>query len=105
METEILKEFVEGDAEGMPAGFVVGESAVDSPENLELLKQGLVVWIDVSAEFSWSKTQWRPKPGGGLYIPFERVRPPVWCIANGWDGDIDDGEAKADYMEMVSWQA
>ena len=22
-----------------------------------------------------------------------KCRPPVWCIANGWDGDIDDGEA------------
>ena len=101
IETRVLKEFQEYDAGEMPAGIVVGESAVDVPENVEIMKTGLVVWIDVAPEFSWSKTQMRPKPGGGLYIPFERVRPPVWCIANGWDGDIDDGEAKADYIEKV----
>lgn len=97
-----MKEFQELETNGIPAGIVVGESAVDVPENLEIMKTGLVVWIDVAPEFSWSKTQMRPKPGGGLFIPFERVRPPVWCIANGWDGDIDDGEAKADYIEMVT---
>lgn len=102
LETSILKEFSELETNGVPAGLVVGESAVDVPENLEIMKKGLVVWIDVAPEFSWSKTQMRPKPGGGLFIPFERVRPPVWCIANGWDGDIDDGEAKSDYIDMVS---
>lgn len=102
IETSVLKEFQELETNGIPAGIVVGESAVDVPENLEIMKTGLVVWIDVAPEFSWSKTQMRPKPGGGLFIPFERVRPPVWCIANGWDGDIDDGEAKADYIEMVT---
>lgn len=102
IETEVLKKFSEEDTGTMPAGCVVGESAVDTPENLEILKKGLVIWVDVSAETSWSRTQIRPKAGGGLYVRFEKVRPPVWCIASGWDGDIDDGEAKAEYVEKVN---
>ncbi|CAE7790467.1 unnamed protein product [Symbiodinium sp. CCMP2456] len=101
LETEVLKEFQNLETEGQPAGIIVGESAVSIPENVEILKTGLVIWIDVAAEFSWSKTQMRAKAGGGLFIPYEIIRPPVWCIANGWDGDIDDGEAKAEYMDMV----
>ncbi|CAJ1406833.1 unnamed protein product [Effrenium voratum] len=101
IETTVLKEFQALENKDVPAGIVVGESAVDVPENVEIMKTGLVVWIDVGAEFAWSKTQMRPKPGGGLFIPFERVRPPVWCIANGWDGDIDDGEAKQEYAETL----
>ncbi|CAE7338349.1 Hip14 [Symbiodinium pilosum] len=89
------------ETDGLPAGMIVGESAVSIPENVEILKTGLVIWLDVSAEFSWSKTQMRAKAGGGLFIPYEIIRPPVWCIANGWDGDIDDGEAKAEYTAMV----
>ncbi|CAE7787473.1 unnamed protein product [Symbiodinium microadriaticum] len=101
LETEVLKEFQNLETEGQPAGIIVGESAVSIPENVEILKTGLVIWLDVAAEFSWSKTQMRAKAGGGLFIPYEIIRPPVWCIANGWDGDIDDGEAKAEYMDMV----
>jgi len=101
LETEVLKEFQNLDTEGQPAGIIVGESAVSIPENVEILKTGLVIWLDVAPEFSWSKTQMRAKAGGGLFIPYEIIRPPVWCIANGWDGDIDDGEAKAEYMATV----
>mmetsp|Transcript_38353 Transcript_38353/g.88729 ORF Transcript_38353/g.88729 Transcript_38353/m.88729 type:complete len:410 (-) Transcript_38353:103-1332(-) len=101
LELEVIKEFQELDPGELAAGMIVGESAVNTPEVAEILKTGLVIWLDVSPEFSWSKTQMRPKPGGGLYIPFEVIRPPVWCIANGWDGDIDDGEAKAEYISIV----
>ena len=103
LETSILKEFQELETNGKPAAMVVGESALENPENVEIVKTGLVIWSDVNAELSWTKTQQRRRPGGGLYVPFERIRPPVWCIANGWDGDIDDFEAKAEYIDTVTW--
>mmetsp|Transcript_38455 Transcript_38455/g.69736 ORF Transcript_38455/g.69736 Transcript_38455/m.69736 type:complete len:432 (-) Transcript_38455:154-1449(-) len=102
IETRVLKEFSEQDFEGYPAAFVVGESALSTPENVEIIKQGLVVWLDVDTEWSWGKTQWRPKQGGGLFMPTDKHnRPPVWCIANGWDGDIDDTEGKREYEKIM----
>merc|ERR1719419_1891444 len=83
-------------------GCVVGEGAVVREENCKLMKEGLVVWVDVDNEFAWAKTQSRPKTGTGVYVPTAySERPPVWAIANGWDGDIDDTEAKMEYKEFL----
>lgn len=101
LETEVLKEFSELDDQGYPAGIVVGEGALLKQENLDIIKQGLVVWLDVDPEFSWNKVQYRPKQGGGLYMPSDyQARPPVWAIAAGWDGDVDDTEGKMEYVKV-----
>lgn len=107
LEMEVLKEYdaLESQAEDgtiYPSGIVVGDSAVVTPENIEIMKKGLVIWIDVGAEYSWAKTQYRPRQAGGLYsAPSDQQRPPVWAVANGWDGDVDDAEAKMEYIDIV----
>jgi len=101
LETEVLREFQNEDTEGHPAAMVVGESALDTPENIEIVKSGLVIWVAVDPEWSWDQIQARQKQGGGLYIPQISARPPVWCIANGWDGDVDDTEGKLEYTEIL----
>jgi len=102
IEFSIIKEFAEEENKGYPVGCVLGEGALQKKEVQELVKSGLVVWLDTDPEYTWSKTQFRPKQGGGLYLPKQNtVRPPVWAIANGWDGDIDDAEGKIEYLKMV----
>lgn len=102
LETQVLKDFAAEESNGFPTGCVVGEGAILRQENIDIMKQGLVIWLDVDPEYSWAKTQYRPKQGGGLYVPPEfQQRPPVWAVANGWDGDIDDTEGKLEYVKIV----
>jgi shikimate kinase len=103
LETEILKEFSEAKYEGHPQGMLVGESAVLQEENVEIMKKtGIVIWLAASSDFTWQKTQCQPRQTGGLYQPPDlQQRPPVWALANGWDGDVDDSEAKQDYAEIA----
>lgn len=107
LEEEVIKSFSEVDADygpedqGYPAGIVVGEGAVLSQKNRDIMKDGLVIWLDVDPTYSWQKVQFRPQTGGGLFVPQDfQSRPPVWCIANGWDGDIDDAEGKMEYEKV-----
>jgi len=102
LEYTIVKEFSEEDR-GYPMGCVLGEGALLKEETQEIVKNGLVVWLDTDPEHSWAKTQFKSKQGGGLYVPNQAagVRPPVWAIANGWDGDVDDTEGKVEYIKMV----
>lgn len=103
LESKILEDFDAEEYNGYPMGCVVGESAMLRKSNIDIMKKGIVVWLDVDPEYSWAKTQHRPKQGGGLYIPPEyQQRPPVWAIANGWDGDIDDTEGKMDYTKIAA---
>lgn len=103
LEYTIVKEFDEKAYDGYPMGCVLGEGALVKEETQEIVKKGLVVWLDTDAEYTWAKTQFRAKQGGGLYLPKQNaIRPPVWAIANGWDGDIDDTEGKVEYIKMVN---
>uniref|UniRef100_A0A7S2AMC5 Uncharacterized protein n=1 Tax=Alexandrium andersonii TaxID=327968 RepID=A0A7S2AMC5_9DINO len=102
LETESLKEFAALEDNGKPFGCIVGESAILTKENIDIIKQGLVIWLDADTEFTWAKTQYRPQQGSGLWIPPEyQARPPVWALANGWEGDVDDTEGKLEYMKIV----
>lgn len=102
LETEVLREFDELEFKGFPQGIVVGESALLKEENVEIVKKGLVIWLDADPEFTWQATQFRPSQGGGLYVPPDfQQRPPVWALANGWDGDMDDTEGRVDYLEIA----
>lgn len=102
LEHEALKDFDALEDNGYPFGCVVGESALSRPENVEIVKKGLVVWLDADAAYTWARTQYRPQQGGGLYIPQDfQSRPPVWALANGWDGDVDDAEGKMEYLKIV----
>mmetsp|Transcript_63422 Transcript_63422/g.136429 ORF Transcript_63422/g.136429 Transcript_63422/m.136429 type:complete len:427 (-) Transcript_63422:104-1384(-) len=102
LEAEVLREFAEAPDSGFPMGCVVGEGAILRESNIELMKQGVIIWLDVSPEYSWQKTQFRPSQGGGIAFQREdEERPPVWAIANGWDGDVDDTEAKMEYVKVV----
>jgi len=102
LETQILREFAEQpNPDGIPMGCVVGESAVTRPENLEIMKDGLVIWFQVSPDQSWLRTQ-TSASAGAVHMPSKNiVRPPVWAIANGWDGDVDDGDARQGYKDAV----
>jgi len=102
IETQVIKEFDATPYQGYPMAMVVGESAVLREENVEIMKKGLIFWLDADPGFTWQATQYRPKQGGGLYVPPDfQQRPPVWALANGWDGDIDDTEGKMDYEEIA----
>jgi len=102
LEYSIVKEFAEQEHKGYPMGCVLGEGALLKEETREFVKSGLVVWLDTDPEYTWAKTQFRAKQGGGLYLPKQNtVRPPVWAIANGWDGDVDDTEGKVEYIKIV----
>merc|ERR1719189_976939 len=69
IEHEVLKEFSELEYDGYPMGCLVGESALDRQDNIDIIKDGLVIWLDVDPEYSWSKTQYVEPQGSGLYIP------------------------------------
>lgn len=102
LETEVMKEFDALEYQGYPMGLVVGESAILREENVEIMKKGLVIWLTAPAEFTWRQTQFREPTSGGLYVPPDfQQRPPVWALANGWDGDVDDTEGKVDYVEIA----
>mmetsp|Transcript_14922 Transcript_14922/g.42887 ORF Transcript_14922/g.42887 Transcript_14922/m.42887 type:complete len:419 (-) Transcript_14922:149-1405(-) len=102
LETEVLRDFANAEDNGHPFGCIVGESAILKQENVDIIKTGLAIFVDVDPEYSWAKTQYRPKQGGGLYVPPEyQARPPVWALANGWDGDVDDMEGKMEYMDIA----
>eukprot|EP00419_Tripos_fusus_P031150 CAMPEP_0172780996 /NCGR_PEP_ID=MMETSP1074-20121228/203207_1 /TAXON_ID=2916 /ORGANISM="Ceratium fusus, Strain PA161109" /LENGTH=438 /DNA_ID=CAMNT_0013617973 /DNA_START=118 /DNA_END=1430 /DNA_ORIENTATION=+ len=100
--TRAGKEFDAEEYKGFPMGCVLGEGALLKEKTRELVQKGIVVWLDVDPQYSWAKTQFRSKAGGGIYLPKAgEVRPPVWAIANGWDGDVDDTEGKLEYIEIV----
>mmetsp|Transcript_70955 Transcript_70955/g.178950 ORF Transcript_70955/g.178950 Transcript_70955/m.178950 type:complete len:419 (+) Transcript_70955:80-1336(+) len=102
LEAEAIREFDALPFSDHPQAMVVGESAVLRDENVEIMKKGLVIWLDAEPEFTWLATQFRPRQGGGLYVPPDfQQRPPVWALANGWDGDVDDAEGKMDYTEIA----
>lgn len=102
LETEVLREYAALEDNGKPFGCVVGESAVLRQENIDIMKDGLVIFFDADTEFTWAKTQYRPQQGSGLWVPPEhQARPPVWALANGWDGDVDDTEGKLQYQQIV----
>jgi len=101
IEEDVIAEFANSTSE-FPMACVVGEGAVLRESNVEKIKEGIVVWLDVDPAFSWIKTQHRPQQGGGVYFPPEfQDRPPAWAIANGWDGDVDDTEGKLEYMKIL----
>eukprot|EP00929_Paragymnodinium_shiwhaense_P000305 TRINITY_DN100544_c0_g1_i1.p2 TRINITY_DN100544_c0_g1~~TRINITY_DN100544_c0_g1_i1.p2 ORF type:complete len:430 (+),score=134.64 TRINITY_DN100544_c0_g1_i1:73-1362(+) len=105
IESQVLKEFSEmkTNYSDYPMGIIVGEGAVLRQENIDIMKKGVVIWLDVDPLLSWQNTQYTPEPTGGIYVPPEFFeRPPVWAIANGWDGDVDDAEGKAEYVKIVN---
>lgn len=102
LEKKIFMEYANQDTSDYPAVCLVSDTASVEPYAIEEMKKGIVIWLDSDPEFSWSQTQWKPKQGGGLFVPKdESQRPPVWALANGWDGDVDDGEAKLEYIEIL----
>jgi len=101
LETEVIRKFAEKEMNGYPAVIVLGDSALENPQNVEIIKQGLVIWVDTSLEDCWQETQRSGRALSGLVEGQEPTRPPVWAIANGWDGDADDFEGKAEYMEIA----
>lgn len=103
LELAVIKEFGEEDYGDMPAAMVIGESALDTPEVVEIINKGLVIWCDADQEWTWSKTQYQQAAGGGFFVQAGKdvVRPPVWAIANGWDGDVDDVEGKLEYFQVL----
>lgn len=101
LETEVIREFDAKDNGGKPAIMVLGDSALEQPQNVELVKKGLLIWVDLNLEYCWSETQRGGILGTSMGVNIPMPRPPVWAIANGWDGDADDAEGKAEYMEIA----
>jgi len=102
LETEVIRDFHEKELGGLPAVMALGDSVLEKPENVEMIKQGLLIWVDASLEKCWQETQRSGAPSNSLTVMVDLPRPPVWAIANGWDGDADDSEGKAEYMEIAS---
>lgn len=103
LESQVIKEFHELEGEGEPMALIVGESAILRQENIDIIKQGLVIWLDVDPKFSWTRTQSPVRAHGQIHIAKDELtRPPVWALANGWDGDVDDQESQMEYLEIVN---
>mmetsp|Transcript_82091 Transcript_82091/g.214179 ORF Transcript_82091/g.214179 Transcript_82091/m.214179 type:complete len:418 (-) Transcript_82091:99-1352(-) len=102
METDILKKFTEYDVP-KPCAIVLGESALNVPENAEFLKEGLVIHLRCSPEASWKCINMRPAGNTGLYISTkDMVKPPIWALAQDMTGDIDNVESKKEYVRIVT---
>lgn len=102
MEHSIIKEFAEQEFNGRPVGCLVGESALNKQENVDIIKSGLVIFLDVDSGFAWYATQYRAQGGSGLRVPkTNAAKPPVWAMAQGWYGDVDDNDAKRQYQKIV----
>lgn len=103
METDALREFAENEnPRGLPCGCVVGESALQRPENVEIIKQGLVFYLTCQPESSWVMTQKRMSHlfmgGGGSKF---MVKPPIWALAQDMVGDVDNVEFKEEYIRIL----
>lgn len=102
METAVLKKFAEFD-KPKPCAIVVGESALNQPENKEFLKEGIVIYLRCAPEASWKTINRRLGGGTGLYIPQkDMVKPPVWALAQGLQGDIDNAEGREEYIRILN---
>jgi len=103
LESKILKEFAETPLGDTPMACVVGEGALLRQSNIDLIKEtGVIIWLDADPVYTWGKTQLSQQTTGGIWMPpNDQERPPVWAIANGWDGDVDDVEGKAEYLEII----
>lgn len=103
LEAAIIKEFSELEFDGHPHALVVGESALNRQENVDIIKQGIVIWCDATTTTTWKKTQMPLGTGkGGISLKGGGLaRPPIWCLAQGWEADPDDGEARVEYERIV----
>jgi len=102
METAVLKKFAEYD-KPKPTAIVVGESALNQPENAEFLKEGIVIYLRCSAQASWKTINMKPGGGTGLYISMkDMVKPPVWALAQDLQGDIDNAEGRQEYIRILN---
>jgi len=103
METAVLKKFSEHDETKEPCAIVVGESALNQPENKEFLKEGIVIYLKCSPEASWKAINTRPGAGTGLYISSQHtVKPPVWALAQDLQGDIDNADGREEYIRILN---
>jgi len=103
IEASVIKDFSELPFEGHPQALIVGESALNRQENVDIIKQGIVIWCDATPMTTWKKTQMPLGTGkGGISLKTGvLVRPPIWCLAQGWEADPDDGEAMVEYKRIV----
>jgi len=102
METAVLKKFSEHDETKEPCAIVVGESALNQPENKEFLKEGIVIYLKCSPQASWKAINTRPGAGTGLYISSNHlVKPPVWALAQDLQGDIDNEDGREEYVRIL----
>jgi len=103
LEHEGLKEFADREFEGYPEGCVVGESALNRQDNVDIIKQGIVIWCDAEPVTTWKATQtpMGSARGGVALKQTGMVRPPLWALAQGWEGDPDDGEARVHYDRII----
>lgn len=101
METAVLKEFAEYD-KPKPSAIVVGESALNQPENAEFLKEGIVIYLRCRPEQSWRVINSRPGGRTGLYISMkDMVKPPIWALAEEITGDVDNAEGREEYVRIL----
>jgi len=101
LEHECLKECSEADTT-YPEVYIVGEGALTRQDNIDLMKNGYVIWLDCAIDSLWTRLMDIPPSASGI-VPtkFLRPRPPVWAIAEGLDGDVDDAEAKEEFTIVV----
>jgi shikimate kinase len=99
METDVLREFLEESIDG-PAAMAVGDTALNKPENLEIMKQGLVIHLRITPETSWQQMRGR-RAVFGVGASAMQVKEPVWFEAQGWDNkDLEDSEVREEYFRI-----
>jgi len=102
VEDEVMKDFAQLDDIGEPMLCKVGEGAPAREANQKILKDGIVVWLDCEPELAWYTTQFVPSTGLAVRQPSQYTeRPPVWALAQGWDGDPEDAEAKMEFINVL----
>jgi hypothetical protein len=103
LEHSIIKEFSETEVpDGTPSICIVGESALNYEANIPILQEGLVIWTDADPSTTWAATQRSLSKGTGLRQVGTMDRPPVWALAQGWEFDESDGDARVAYIQIVS---
>lgn len=105
-ESQVLKDFNGYEDDGHPMVCVTGDGIALAEENRAILsnENNVAIWFDTDPAYNWEMTQSQPKNSGIWSNPqaMELNKPPVFALANGWDGDVDDVEGKEEFKDMCN---
>merc|ERR1712232_375065 len=88
-----------------PIVVVTGDGIALAEENRAILSgDNVALWFDTDPSYNWEITQTRSK-NSGIWSNSQANqlnKPPIFALANGWDGDVDDVEGKEEFKVMCN---